>query len=153
VRQYVTHVPISPAIIKQLYQIAEAEEIPNCIKIRNRVNNVLMIMLGLQEWIMRMIKMMKMTLLLMMNQIMMMTITTMIASMMIWILMKLKALHTIQQESIENSMNMMMIKRKNTLKIIQMTMMTLLNHAMKGKQIIILMNMLTFMKMMNQILK
>jgi hypothetical protein len=41
VRQYVTHVPISPAIIKQVHQIAEAEEMPNGLKIKNRVNNVL----------------------------------------------------------------------------------------------------------------
>jgi hypothetical protein len=41
VRQYVTHSPISPAIIKQLHQIAETEEMPNGLKIKNRVNNVL----------------------------------------------------------------------------------------------------------------
>jgi hypothetical protein len=68
------------------------------------------------------------------NQIMMMTITMMMASMMRWNLMKFKALHTIQPKSIKNSMNMVMIKRKITLKIIQMTMMTMLNHAMKGKK-------------------
>jgi hypothetical protein len=40
-RQNVTHVLISPAIIKQVHQIAEAEEMLNGLKIENRVNNVL----------------------------------------------------------------------------------------------------------------
>jgi hypothetical protein len=40
VRQYVTHVPISPAIFKQVYQIAETEEMPNGLKIKNIVNNI-----------------------------------------------------------------------------------------------------------------
>jgi hypothetical protein len=157
VRQYVTHVPISPAITKQVHQISETEEMPNGLKIKNRVNNILYD----HVWIAGVDYENE-------EDHEMMTITMMMASMMRWILMKLKALHTIQPESVENSMNMMMIKRKNTLEIIQMTMMTMLNHAikgkqmtmmtmlnhaMKGKQMIILMNMLTFMKMMNQMLK
>jgi hypothetical protein len=41
VRQYVTQVPISPAIIKQEHQIVETEEMPNGLMIKNRVNNVI----------------------------------------------------------------------------------------------------------------